>query len=136
MCIPVAREKVKGTVSQRVPQRAGGPVSLEVERFELRPQGAEGKVCSLGHLGVSTGGLQVGEFLDTPAPGAALGQKQGPSLPRRTFPRHVSPPLPPPCFSLRARAVTRGGAGPGELEGAGGGRGGGAGKQAPARDRP
>lgn len=79
-------------------------------RFDLRPQG-EGKVCALGHLGVSTGGLQVGEFLDTPAPGAALGQKQGPSLPGRTFPRHVSPPLPPPCFSLRARAVTRRGRG-------------------------
>uniref|UniRef100_A0A452R493 D-box binding PAR bZIP transcription factor n=1 Tax=Ursus americanus TaxID=9643 RepID=A0A452R493_URSAM len=26
-----------------------------------RPQGAKGKVCSLGHLGVSTGGLQVGD---------------------------------------------------------------------------
>lgn len=62
-------------------------------------------------------------FLDTPATGPTYRQNQGPPPPSRTLPRHVSPLL--TSSVLRARAVTREGAGPGEREGArGGGRGG------------
>lgn len=78
--------------------------------LHLAPWGSQGRTAGWG-------------FLDTPAPGPTSGQDQGPPLPSRTFPRHVSPFLPPPCFVLRARAVTREGAGLGKQEGARGGRG-------------
>lgn len=72
-----------------------------------------------------------GGFLDTSAPSPTSGQNQSPPLPSRTFPRHVSPFLPPGCFAhARSRGRGRGLCNVRAPVAAGGA----AGKQAPARD--
>lgn len=88
-------------------------------------------MCSLWHLGVFRVGQQVGDcWTHLPLvrpPGPTSRQTQGPPLPGRMLPLHVSPLLTSSMF--RARAVLREGAEPGEHEAAlGGGGGGGGGK--------
>lgn len=117
-CVPHWRgdwgpgEKIEGAGSPVFPREQGGlnlwrlrgssSETRGIERKGVLPRAPWGRAADRG-------------FLDTPATGPTSGQTQGPPLPSRTFPRHVSPLLTSSVF--RARAVTREGAGPREREG-------------------